>query len=614
MKLSKNNRTLHYKYIIMTNNFSAHTFHIPVMGIGYTIDTPVKVAPYGISSVISLLDDILIEKMRAHYCKLHNIEYQEITNKDDDFRALRIKEYLNLLNDIINEDFEALKKSIYTDSKRIDKYFNLLPDSSTLKQEYAVKKSNSGVDELYQWLDANLPKGSIDVNIMTKLDKENYRNGDKLPVEFNDAHAALRGFAESNIEASLVLSAGMNPRLFAYFEKFTNFYPRLDGTFAKKVILKVSDYRSALVQGKMLAKRGVWVSEYRIESGLNCGGHAFASEGNLLGPILEEFKKNREELINEVYPILKSYLDAKGVSYPAEAPAMKITAQGGVGTNEEHEFLLNYYQLDSVGWGSPFLLVPEITNIDEETLELVRQAKEEDLYLSNISPLGVPFNNLRGNTKDAEQRKNAELGHPGAPCVKKYGHLNSEFTDLPICTGSNRYQQLKIKELKEQNLSPEQFEIEYNKVIEKSCICVGLGTTPLLVNDLDTSVEGQGVSICPGPNIAYFDKISTLEEMVDHIYGRINLLTTNIKRPNFFVKELMLYVDYISNKFSETTDPLSDKQNKYFKTFQDNLLTGIEYYKNLFSEESAYFTKIAAEVLSELNIIEEQVQEIYVRA
>ena len=41
-----------------------HTFHIPVMGIGFSIDTPVKVAQYGISSVISLVDDNLIEEMR----------------------------------------------------------------------------------------------------------------------------------------------------------------------------------------------------------------------------------------------------------------------------------------------------------------------------------------------------------------------------------------------------------------------------------------------------------------------------------------------------------------------------------------------------------------------
>ena len=37
--------------------------------------------------------------------------------------------------------------------------------------------------------------GSIDVNIMTKVDKENRFNNEKLPVEYNDAHAALRAGA-----------------------------------------------------------------------------------------------------------------------------------------------------------------------------------------------------------------------------------------------------------------------------------------------------------------------------------------------------------------------------------------------------------------------------------
>ena len=54
--------------------------------------------------------------------------------------------------------------------------------------------------------------------------------------------------------------------------------------------MKVSDLRSAKVQGKILAKKGVWVSEYRIESGLNCGGHAFATDGILLGPILDDWR------------------------------------------------------------------------------------------------------------------------------------------------------------------------------------------------------------------------------------------------------------------------------------------------------------------------------------
>jgi hypothetical protein len=38
-----------------------HTFHIPVMGLAYTIDSPIRVK-YGISSVISIIDDDLIRK------------------------------------------------------------------------------------------------------------------------------------------------------------------------------------------------------------------------------------------------------------------------------------------------------------------------------------------------------------------------------------------------------------------------------------------------------------------------------------------------------------------------------------------------------------------------
>ena len=59
----------------------AHSFHIPVMGIGFTIDSPLKVAQYGIDSVISLVDDILLEKLRKMYCELHEMPYKEITDK-----------------------------------------------------------------------------------------------------------------------------------------------------------------------------------------------------------------------------------------------------------------------------------------------------------------------------------------------------------------------------------------------------------------------------------------------------------------------------------------------------------------------------------------------------
>ena len=43
-----------------------HKFHIPVLGLGYSIDTPLKVARYGISSVVSVVDDELIERMRKY--------------------------------------------------------------------------------------------------------------------------------------------------------------------------------------------------------------------------------------------------------------------------------------------------------------------------------------------------------------------------------------------------------------------------------------------------------------------------------------------------------------------------------------------------------------------
>ena len=39
-----------------------HTFHIPVMGLAYTIDSPIRVGQFGISSVVSITDDELIEK------------------------------------------------------------------------------------------------------------------------------------------------------------------------------------------------------------------------------------------------------------------------------------------------------------------------------------------------------------------------------------------------------------------------------------------------------------------------------------------------------------------------------------------------------------------------
>ncbi len=57
---------------------SIHSFHIPVMGTGHSADTPIRVAHLGISSVISLMDDLLLERLRKHYCEVYGLAYRVI--------------------------------------------------------------------------------------------------------------------------------------------------------------------------------------------------------------------------------------------------------------------------------------------------------------------------------------------------------------------------------------------------------------------------------------------------------------------------------------------------------------------------------------------------------
>ncbi len=587
-----------------------HSFHIPVMGIGFTIDSPLKVSRFGIDSVISLVDDILLEKIRKMYSLKFKIPYDEITEKMDDFRAERVTSYLNLIKSLSEEKFEEFKQNITQTKQDIVDFFEDIPDSSSLKQEFVkVTSSNFDVKKVADWLKQNLSMGQIDVNIMTKVDKDNYTKTDKLAIEYNDAHAALRGFANSDVNSSVVFSAGMNPRLYAYLENFKGFYPDKNGHINKKIILKVSDYRSALIQGKFLAKKGIWVSEYRIESGLNCGGHAFATDGYLLGPVLEEFKLKRAELQESIQSLLFSALDKKEYVVPETDLTFKISAQGGVGTADEHQFLLDHYQVDSVGWGTPFLLVPEATTVDEKTLNKLIKAKEKDVYLSDISPLGVPFYNLKGNTKDLEKQSFIDKGRPGSSCPKKFIALNKEFNEKGVCTASRQFQHLKIKELTAQNLPKEAYYKEYSKIIAKSCTCVGLGTSALLAYGLDTKTEGDGVSVCPSPNIAYFSKKMSLKEITKTIYGQ-SASVTSLERPNLFIKELNIYIDYLKNKLEETTAEASPKEIKYLKTFVKNLKEGLLYYKDLFNNEYQSAMLHCPTVLADLKLSNQNINKI----
>ncbi len=587
----------------MKKNNPLHTFHIPVMGLAYTIDSPIRVAKYGISSVISIMDDELIEKMNAFYSKKFDLPYQEITQKIHDYRAERITSYLNLVDKIVKEKFENFKAELSESKLALENYIAMLPNKSVIKTglQNVMEDGFAFKENIKNYLEKNLYPGDIDVNIMTKLDKDNFIKDEQLPIAFNDAHAALRGFVNSTLESSVVLSAGMNPRLYSYFESFSAFFPDSNNKLKKKITLKVSDFRSAMIQGNFLAKKGLWVSEYRIESGLNCGGHAFATEGYLLGPILEEFKQKKEQLIQSAHELMVKALGQKEMHVPEQPLELKITVQGGVGTAEEHDFLLETYKVDSVGWGSPFLLVPEATSVDKHTRALLAGAKEEDLYLSHISPLGIPFNTLRGTTNEKLKLKRIEESKAGSSCPKRFLALSKEYDAKGICTSSKKYQDLKLEELLQQKdiLTAEVFEKKKNSITEKACLCVGLANAYYLENDIKIKGQAQGVIICPGPNMAYFDQEVSLSKMVQHIYGNTSVLTVN-NRPNLFVKELKMYLDYLKNEIVSVSEEITLGQIKKWNSFKNNLLQGIAYYEDLFSV-TPFFESAKKEFLSQIN-------------
>lgn len=583
---------------------SPHHFHIPVMGLAFTLDTPIKVARYGINSVVSIIEDHLIEKIRLYYARLYQIKTNPIETHEHDARARRITAYLNMTHDIVQQQVDRLKSESFNPGSDLRKYFELLPPDSKIKQLYdqMLLASAPNKEALEEYLKKQVVAGDIDVNIMTKLDKINYdKEGNPLDSHFSDALSALRGFAQSKLRSSIIFSAGLNPRLFSYCEQFPDFFPDKNGELKKKIVLKVSDFRSAAIQGRFLAKKGLWVSEFRIESGLNCGGHAFASDGLLLGPILQEFKEKISDLEKEIFETVNASHILQGRLCFAKQPQIEITAQGGIGTTQEHHFLRTHYGLKSIGWGSPFLMVPEATSVDDDTLIRLVKAKKSDYYLSHASPLGVPFNNFRNSSSEQQRISRIQKNRPGSPCYKKFLSFDTEFSERPICTASRQYQELKIKQLKTENNIDDVVKLKLSAIIEKDCLCEGLGASGLLKNDIQPEHKLTAVAICPGPNLAYFSNIFSLEQMVGHIYGRKNILN-ELDRPHVFANELWINISYLKDEIKKATIMQTNKSMKYFEKFKDNLICGIEYYQKLVPNMDFNSIALQNKFTSELNI------------
>ena len=547
------------------------------MGTGHSVDTPIRVAPLGITSVISIVDDLLLERIRKHYSEKFALPYEKIPRYAQDGRARRITAYLETVAEIVHRKMDAVKSLPFFAENDKKKYFDLLPDGSHPKEEYAKFVGMSPGperDRLEKDLTNAMVPGSIDVNIMVKLDRINLdKHGKPLSEEFSDAKAAFRGYANSTLRSGIVLSAGINQSLFGYMTRFKDFYRDATGELKKKIILKVTDFRSTLVQGRLLAKKGLEVFEFRIESGLNCGGHAFASNGHLLPSLLKEFKEKRDELVAEFQPLIHKYYEAMGWEYPKGIKATPlITVQGGIGTNGEARRMMEDFGMDRTGWASPFLLVPEATCVDDATRELLRQAGEDDLYLSGFSPLGVPFNNIRRSGSEISIRKKADAGKPGSPCPKGFLVSNTEFTTLPICLASSEYQDQKLKELEASQLSAAEKEEARADIVDKACLCEHLGNGALIALGI-VAESNSPQAICPGPNIAWFKKLYTLKEMVDHIYGRGESLVPP-ERPHMFAKEIEMYVDYFEKVVQRCT--YTEMEVKKLREFKTNLENGMD--------------------------------------
>ena len=292
------------------------------------------------------------------------------------------------------------------------------------------------------------------MNIMVKGDRDIYRNGEKLPPRYQ---RRLGGFARIRPEhvdlVDRVLGRHESPAYTATRPSSRISSRMQDGRLKKTIVLKVSDFHSAAVQGKFLAKRGLWVSEYRVESGLNCGGHAFATKG--LAARADpgtSSKSRREELVEQLHVNYAEALrHAAALSErrrmpsalprrAASAPPKRICCCENLG-------------VDGTGWATLFLLVPEVTNLDDEHRRKLCEASNDDVYLSDSSPFGLPFWNLRTSASEKARRRRIAEGRPGSPCVKGYVKLfNTEFTETPICTASREYQKLKLEQLERQDI------------------------------------------------------------------------------------------------------------------------------------------------------------------
>ena len=121
-----------------------------------------------------------------------------------------------------------------------------------------------------------------------------------------------------------------------------------------------------------------------------------------------------------------------------------------------------------------------------------------------------------------------------------------------------------------------------DSVLVKTCLCEHLGNGALITHGVVRRSESPQ-AICPGPNIAWFDRIYSLQEMVDHIYGRGSSLVPE-NRPHMFSKEMVMYVDYLERLISKSGN--TEREVSALREFRDNLERGMDLCLRIASDDA----------------------------
>ena len=97
--------------------------------------------------------------------------------------------------------------------------------------------------------------------------------------------------------------------------------------------------------------------------------------------------------------------------------------------------------------------------------------------------------------------------------------------------------------------------------------------------------------------------------MVDHIYGRVNLLE-QVERPFFFINELHLYIAHINKYVENNVQMVNDKKEKYLEKFKLQLKDGISYYQSMKDELSRFPTALKENIAQQLHDAEKALENI----